>query len=70
MRTWEKLVIRSLYPHNCRQLIRCLQMRYGGCVWAGFGLAGFPIFPVSHPAHSCHPLRRVRNGKGWLPFAK
>ncbi|MCP1441897.1 hypothetical protein J3D54_001029 [Pseudomonas sp. GGS8] len=42
------------YQHNCRQLIRCLQMRYGGCVWAGFGPAGFLVsrFLTPHTAAS------------------
>jgi len=29
---------------------------YGGCAWAGFGLAGFQVSRYSYPMHSCHPI--------------
>lgn len=31
-------------------------MLYGGCVWAGFGLAGFLSYRYFHPTHSRHPI--------------
>jgi hypothetical protein len=45
----EKLVIQSISPHNCRRLVRCLQMLHGGYVRADFGLAGFLFFRFLTP---------------------
>ena len=44
-------------PHyDCRRLFFTPAISsYGGCVWAGFGLAGFPSFPVFLPRTQLSP---------------
>jgi len=45
------------------------KLRYGGCAWADFGLAGCLLtgFP---PRVQLPPLCRVETTSGWLPLNK
>ena len=43
-------------PHTWLQVFSPAAQCYGGCVRAGFGLAGFLLPRYSYPVHSCHPI--------------